>query len=195
MPGCFRKVFIAVLLMAVCGLTAHAQFGTISGVIMEAETGEPMVGVNVILVGTVRGTTTNFNGEYRIHVDPGRYVVKTSFIGYESIEKETNVGGGESVTLNFDLHEALLYGESIVILGSRSENRTALETTVPIDVISAEAGAPGRVRYDTAGLRARVVGHGRRGGGPARPAARQGAGTGQRRVLAAVRAHRARVRA
>ncbi len=60
--------------------------GKLSGVIKDAETGEPLVGANVIIEGTSFGAATNIKGEYVIlNIPPGRYNVKISYIGYETI--------------------------------------------------------------------------------------------------------------
>ncbi len=60
--------------------------GKLSGTIKDAQTGEPLVGANVIIEGTNFGAATNLNGEYVIlNISPGRYNVKFSFIGYETV--------------------------------------------------------------------------------------------------------------
>lgn len=59
--------------------------GKLAGTIKDAQTGEPLVGANVIIEGTNFGAATNVNGEYVIlNISPGRYNVKFSFIGYET---------------------------------------------------------------------------------------------------------------
>jgi len=65
--------------------------GKLAGKIKDAETGEPLIGANIILEGTTFGAATNIDGEYVIlNISPGKYNVKISFIGYET-KKITNV--------------------------------------------------------------------------------------------------------
>ncbi len=110
--------------------------GTISGKVTVAESGEPLPGANVIIVGTLRGASTNLDGEYHISINPGVYTLRASFIGYSPAEKEVRVNPGETVTVDFALSEsALQVGEELVVLGSRTA-RTAVETPVPVDVIT-----------------------------------------------------------
>ncbi len=59
--------------------------GKLSGSVKDSQTGEPLVGANVILVGTDFGAATNLDGNFVIlNIPPGNYSVKISYIGYES---------------------------------------------------------------------------------------------------------------
>lgn len=61
--------------------------GTISGVVSDGEMqNEPLPFANVFIKGTTIGTTTEFEGDYSIKVDPGTYILVFSFVGYETIE-------------------------------------------------------------------------------------------------------------
>ena len=60
--------------------------GKLTGTIKDAQTGEPLVGANVMIEGTNYGAATNVDGEFVIlNISPGRYNVKFSFIGYETL--------------------------------------------------------------------------------------------------------------
>ena len=65
-----------------------AQTGTIEGTLTDKDAnGEPLPFANVILKGTTKGTTTDFDGNYIIeNVEPGVYTVEFSFVGYETVE-------------------------------------------------------------------------------------------------------------
>ncbi len=131
--GLLRTVFLMFLLTA---LSVWAQEkGKIRGVVVEKETGEPLPAANIVLVGTLHGTTTDVDGTFILEVDPGDYTVRVSYLGYETLEKEVTVEAGETVTVNFEVAESVAeFGETIVVIGSRAE-RTAVETPVPVDVI------------------------------------------------------------
>ena len=59
--------------------------GKLSGTVTDAQTGEPLIGANVIISGTDFGAATNVNGNFVIlNIPPGDYSVKVSYIGYES---------------------------------------------------------------------------------------------------------------
>ena len=71
--------------------------GAITGYITDVETGEPLIGANVLLVGTSYGSATDINGRYYLtNVPASNYNVKVSYIGYNNfafnlIVKEKNV--------------------------------------------------------------------------------------------------------
>lgn len=65
-----------------------AQEMTVTGKVME-EGGSEVAGVNVVLKGTNRGTTTNDKGEYSIQAEKGKILI-FSFIGYNSKEVTVN---------------------------------------------------------------------------------------------------------
>jgi len=49
-----------------------------------SETGEPLVGANVVVNGTDLGAASNADGIYTIKIGPGSYTVTASSIGYTS---------------------------------------------------------------------------------------------------------------
>tara|TARA_A100000171_G_scaffold53120_1_gene77161 strand:- start:1348 stop:4134 length:2787 start_codon:yes stop_codon:yes gene_type:complete len=81
-----NRLFTAAMLL-VTALT-FAQTGTIEGTLTDKDAnGEPLPFANVILKGTTKGTTTDFDGNYIIeNVAAGSYVVEFSFVGYETVE-------------------------------------------------------------------------------------------------------------
>lgn len=131
------KYFFGLVLLAAGALPASAQdTGTVSGKVSAIETGDPLPGANVLIVGTLRGSSTSFSGEYQIRIQPGTYTLRASFIGYRSVEKEVTVAAGQTVSIDFQLEEsAVMFGDELVVIGSRTA-RTAIETPVPVDVIS-----------------------------------------------------------
>lgn len=79
-----KKIFLIVSLLST--FIFGGTTGKLSGVIKDAETGEPLVGANVMIEGTSFGAATNVKGEYVIlNIPPGRYNVKISYIGYETV--------------------------------------------------------------------------------------------------------------
>lgn len=80
------KLFTAAMLLFTA--LTFAQTGTIEGTLLDKDApGEPLPFANVILKGTTKGTTTDFDGNYIIEDVPvGDYVVEFSFVGYETLE-------------------------------------------------------------------------------------------------------------
>ncbi len=74
-------LFLLLLLPAM----ALAQSGKLRGQITDQETGEALVGANIIITGTSYGAATDLNGEYIIlNLVAGVYEVKASYIGYQA---------------------------------------------------------------------------------------------------------------
>ena len=88
---------ICVFALLLLTTAAFAQTGKISGTVTDAETGEPLPGVNVVIEGTQQGATTNTEGFYNIlNVSPGTYDVRASFVGFTPTVRE-------GVQVNIDL--------------------------------------------------------------------------------------------
>lgn len=79
--------------------------GKISGTVIDKDTGEPLPGVNVIIVGTTMGAATTMDGFFHIiNVPVGTFSVKASMIGYEAVTlEEAKVSSDLTTTLNFEL--------------------------------------------------------------------------------------------
>ena len=69
---------------------SSTEFGKISGSLMEKDTGEPMIGVTVYVVGTELGAVTDLDGKYMIRNVPlGTYTLKFSMVGYATYDVES----------------------------------------------------------------------------------------------------------
>src|SRR5271169_399622 len=80
----------------------HGNTGKIIGKIIDQKSGEPIPGVNVLVVGTARGASTDLDGKYTIIGIPiGKYTVRSSQVGYGNIEY-TNVKIDANVTTPLD---------------------------------------------------------------------------------------------
>lgn len=119
-----RQYFLfMVLLFGAVGM-ASAQ---ITGTVLD-EDGVPLPGASVVLKGTTTGSTTDFDGKFSIEAEVGDTLV-ISYIGFEA--KEVAAESGE---MSVQLSSGVALSE-VIIVGSRNPNRTATESTVPVDVI------------------------------------------------------------
>ena len=86
-----RKLLAVIALLGISNYSiAQSQSGTLKGTITEFDTGEPVPMANIVIEsnGTViDGAVADFDGKYTIKpIDPGRYTVKVSFIGFATKE-------------------------------------------------------------------------------------------------------------
>ncbi len=102
----FFLVFTAIALLSV------AQKTTVEGFVFDGELGEPLPGVNIIY-GPGLGTVTDIDGAYQLSLDPGSYTLEISYVGFEKISREINVGT-ERIRLNFTLKTITLTEVQVV---------------------------------------------------------------------------------
>jgi outer membrane receptor protein involved in Fe transport len=159
-----NRFFVSLLLMLPLLATAPAvlaqQTGSISGTVRDASTGEELIGVNIIVVGTTQGAATDINGRYSITgLRAGAYNLRVSYIGYETtMYTDIRVRAGETTTHDIRLREAVLStDDEIVIIGERPlVDVERAGTTVAIGREAMEA-APIRGVQDVVGAQAGVM--------------------------------------
>ena len=79
-----RKVLTLLMcLMMATGLFAQAQ--KVTGMVQDAKTGEPLIGVSVLEVGTTNGIVTDLDGNFTISVQPNAKL-QLSYVGYVTLE-------------------------------------------------------------------------------------------------------------
>lgn len=84
---------------------------TITGQVTDADNGEALIGASIIVDGTSTGTSTDFDGNYRLNVPAGAKAVRVSYTGYSS--KTVNLGASD--VLNIQLSTAAVLEEVVVI--------------------------------------------------------------------------------
>ena len=93
-----------------------SQTKNVNGRVLERDTGKPLVGVNVFLDGTTRGTTTDTLGYFTIkNLKYGFYDIVVSMIGYETKSKRIRLSEKNLKSLKFELKERIYKTSSIVI--------------------------------------------------------------------------------
>jgi len=113
-----RSAGLAVLVALLMSATAWAQTGTVTGTVTEEATGEPLPGVNVVVVGTQQGSATNVDGTYEITLEPGTYDLRASFVGFNTQTREgVTVEAGATTEVNFVLSESQQQLEELVVVG------------------------------------------------------------------------------
>ncbi|MBI5730976.1 MAG: TonB-dependent receptor [Ignavibacteriales bacterium] len=124
-------IYFLFLLFAISG-SAFAQ--ELSGVVTSE--GSPVVGANVMVISLKQGTVTDVNGKYQLKLRPGTYSVTFSSVGYTTKTVVVTIGEVEQQTLNVSLNADTKQMQDIVVLGSRSQERTVIDSPVPIDIIA-----------------------------------------------------------
>ncbi len=131
-----KKLFLLFLLIPF--FVYAGTTGKLSGTIKDKQSGEPLIGANIIIEGTNFGAATNINGEFVIlNISPGRYNVKFSFIGYETtLMQDVPITVDQTTLLNVELNSQAYQVDEIVVTA-----RTPLiqkDVTSSISVITRE---------------------------------------------------------
>lgn len=115
-----------------------AQQGTISGRVVDAETGEPVAGAAVEVLGQGAQAATNDTGGFSVAVAPGSHSVVVTMIGYET-GRVDGVSVAAAATRNIEvvLRSRALVLNPIVVTASRRQEK-ALEAPASVSIVSSD---------------------------------------------------------
>ena len=119
------KVSLLSVLMSFCVITAFAQSGTVKGTVTD-DTGEPVIGANVVEKGSTNGTITDIDGNYTLQVTNMKGVLQFSFIGYNTTEE--NIDG--RTTINVQLNSGVINLGEVVAIGYGTQTRREITGSV-----------------------------------------------------------------
>jgi TonB-dependent receptor len=120
-----------------------ASSGSITGRVLDKESGDPLPGANVILQGASIGASTGLDGKYELrNVPTGKRSIRVTYIGYVTATLEVTVG--ENATLMQDIHlvAQALEGETVVVTAQSKGQLSAINQQLSanniVNVVSAE---------------------------------------------------------
>ena len=150
------RVFATLCTAALILLTAVAFSGTtgkIVGTVKDAQTGEPLPSVNVVIEGTTFGAATNPDGYFTIlNVPSGRYRVVANLVGYkQATVVNVRVDIDQTTDLNVRMSEEAISGEEVTVVATRpvvqkdvAASRANIEIAeverLPVTTVSAAIG-------------------------------------------------------
>lgn len=108
-------------------ITLIAQDATIRGVVLDEETGDPIIYANVYISGTSNGVSTNLDGFYNITVSPGTYRLVCDYLGYDSTVVEVTVVANQILNQSLTLKESSVQLSTVDVSARRDEARTEVK--------------------------------------------------------------------
>lgn len=112
------------------GILLAQETGSVTGTLSDKESNnQPLPFANVLIKGTTKGTTTDFDGLYTIdNLQPGTYTIEFSFVGYESLEvKDIEIKSGQTITVNGAIGaSAAALDEVIIKTTTKKESEAAI---------------------------------------------------------------------
>ena len=103
------------LLLSIFGLQSQVISRTITGTVVDADDGEPLIGVSIVLKGTNTGAVTDIDGRYSVHIPiSGKQILTFSYVGYQT--QEINIEQGKNI-VNVNLKADTQALEEVVVIG------------------------------------------------------------------------------
>jgi len=113
-----KKILLLIAPLFICFLAYTQERYTLSGYVSD-ETGEMLPGVYVVIPNTTTGTATNVYGFYSITLPAGKYILRFSFIGYQTIDKDVDLASSHK--LNVPLKTATSAIDAVTITAERKD--------------------------------------------------------------------------
>jgi hypothetical protein len=123
----YSYLIILILFTAIPARSQDAT-GSVYGKVIDKLTNEPLIGANVIIIGSDLGAATNVQGEFSIsNIPPNVYQIRASVIGYNSLTRtDISIMPGRPAQVDFELIVTAIELESIVVQ-SDYFNRNSIE--------------------------------------------------------------------
>lgn len=173
-----HKLMIFLIILFSTTALFGQENGVIRGTVVNQETQEPLIGVNVLVLETQYGASTNAEGEFRIpNMEPGTYRLQFQYIGFASITKtDIVVSPAKPTVVNAEMSPQAVEGEEVLVTaGYFNEELEKEASNIGLsreeirrfpggfeDVVRTVASLPGVAINTTGGRNDLLV----RGGGP-----------------------------
>nr|WP_283093123.1 TonB-dependent receptor [Chitinophaga hostae] len=137
--------------MLACCFFANTTFAAdpskITGKITDKKTGEPLIGLTVVVTGTGKGAVTDVEGRYNLTIQPGTYTLEFKFMGYQTKSvSEVIVTAGKPTYLDIVMEERSSKSLKEVVISGTAKQETInslltlqKNTNTVAQVVSAEA--------------------------------------------------------
>src|SRR5690606_14678312 len=133
---------LVVLAFSVGSVLAQGS-GRVTGTVVDAASGDPLPGANIVVGGTSIGAATDVDGRYTISNAPaGTRTLVVTYIGYDRVEREVEIPAGGTLTADFQLDWEGVVGEEIIITaqaqGQVSAINQQLSSRTITNIVSAD---------------------------------------------------------
>lgn len=117
---------LAFLCLLSSGLQAQSITQTIRGTVIDKESQSPLIGANVMLLGTDRGASTDLDGSFVLkEVNIGRHDLEVSYLGYEPLYLQNILlKSGKELVLNLEMLESTKTLDEVVVSAAKSIDKT-----------------------------------------------------------------------
>lgn len=136
-----RQAFLASALLVIGLILVPREMvaqatATVAGKVTDRLNGQQLSGVHIRVPGTAHRTVSSSDGTYRLTLPPGRHPILVNYVGYAPRRDTITVVAGETSTRDYALDRGITELNAAVIIGTRSHDRTVLNSPVPVDVLT-----------------------------------------------------------
>lgn len=135
-------------------LVVHSQTATIRGFVYDKSNGEPVIFTNVYLKGTTYGGSTDIDGYFLISkIQPGKYTLTVSYIGYDTLYLPVDLKANALITQKLFLEKSSIRLDEFVVSAERQDRQTSVHTSIikispkQIEKLPSIGGQPDLAQY------------------------------------------------
>ena len=116
-----KSILNIICILMLHGILFGGTTGKLSGTLIDKETGEPLIGCNIIIEDTYLGTSSNEKGEYALlNIPPNTYSIRFEMIGYKKLVNEgVTIISDKTTSLNGELVSSVIAGEEVVVVAEK----------------------------------------------------------------------------
>lgn len=134
-------IMICFLLGWIQPLFSQADSQVIRGIVLDAESGKPIEGAGIFVIGSEPpcGTVSDADGRFRLSVAYGRVSLRVSFMGYENlILRNLLITSGRQPEITAGLQEKVISTDEIIVNGNKGERRVNPLAAISIHTLRPE---------------------------------------------------------
>ena len=131
-----RKIIALLLFIISCNVSFSQEKFTLSGTIVDTNTNETLIGVNIMIPALKIGVTTNEYGFYSITLPQGTHMLNISSIGFQTIEQTITLTQNSKTNFNLNSNETVL---KEVIINSNSTKSDTKRSEMSVNKLSIAA--------------------------------------------------------
>ncbi len=127
-----KKLLSITFLCLVFMAFAQAQNAKLKGIITDQSTKEPLIGATIMAGNT--GTTTDYNGNFELNLDPGSYTVEIRYVGYQKYTEEIVIKDGQTYEMEVSMEAQTNILNTATVTSGKFEKELG-EVTVSLEVL------------------------------------------------------------
>ena len=98
---------ITIFLFLFVSILTNAQTFTLNGKVVN-ENKEPLPGATILVKEENKGTSTDFDGKFRVNFPKGKYIIQVSFVGYKSVSREITLTKNDAIEFVLSANSTVL---------------------------------------------------------------------------------------